>query len=79
MRSTIIVARELLLGRLAESGRDALLEWVAELLDASYRGATPFCSLSTQQVVAEARARPQRAHAPHGALEGFEHNNMPLS
>ena len=67
MRAELIVARELLRCRLAKSGRDALLERVAELLDAACRGTPPFCSLTTPQVVAEARARPRRAHAPPGA------------
>ena len=47
MRAAVIVARELLRCRLLESGRDALLEWVAELLDAACRGAAPFCTLPT--------------------------------
>ena len=43
MRAALIVARELLRCRLMESGRDALLERVAELLDAAATGAPPFC------------------------------------
>ena len=79
MRAAIIVARELLRCRLAEGGRDALLEWVAKLLDAAYRGAAPFCSLSTPCMVAEACARPQRTHAHHRALKGFDCNNTALA
>ena len=43
MRATLMVARELLRCRMMESGRDALLERVAELLDAAATGAPPFC------------------------------------
>ena len=59
MRAALNVARELLWCRLAESGHDALLERVAELLDAASRGTPPFCSLPAPQVVAEARTRPR--------------------
>ena len=45
MRVALMVARELLRRRLMESGRDALLERVAELLDAAASGAPPFFSL----------------------------------
>ena len=38
-----MVVRELLQCRLMESGRDALLERIAELLDAVSTGAPPFC------------------------------------
>ena len=47
MRAAVIVARELLWCRLLESGRDALLERVAELLDAACREAALFCTLPT--------------------------------
>ena len=67
MQAAIIVARELLRCRLAEGGRDALLERVAELLDAACRGAAPFCTLPTPLTMAGARAGPHRAHAPLGA------------
>ena len=70
MRVAHIVARELLWCRLMEIGRDALLERVAELLEAACRGTPPFCSMATPQVVAEVRARPRRAHAPPGASRG---------
>ena len=43
MRAALTVARELLRCRLMESGRDALLERVSELLDAAATGAPPFC------------------------------------
>ena len=39
MRATLMVAQELLRCRLMESGRDALLECVTELLDAAAMGA----------------------------------------
>ena len=51
MRPAVIVARELLRCRLLESGRDAMLERVAELLDAACRGASPFCITPMSQVV----------------------------
>ena len=47
MRAAVIVARELLWCRLLESDCDALLERVAELLDAACREAALFCSLPT--------------------------------
>jgi len=43
MRAALTGARELLWCRLMESGRDALLERVAELLDAAATGAPPYC------------------------------------
>ena len=43
MRAALTVARELLRCRMMESGRDTLLERVAELLDAAASGAPPFC------------------------------------
>ena len=70
MRAALIVARELLRCRLMESGRDAVLERVAKLLDAACRGTPPFCSMATPQVVAEARARPRQARGPPGASGG---------
>ena len=45
MRVVLTMARELLRCRLMESGRDAMLERVAELLDVVASGAPPFCSL----------------------------------
>ena len=42
MRAALTVVRELLRCRLMESGRDALLERVAELLDAAATGVPPF-------------------------------------
>ena len=47
MRAALIMVRELRRYRLVESGRDSLLECVAELLDAACRGTAPFCCLST--------------------------------
>ena len=43
MWAALTVAQELLRCRLMESGRDALLERVAELLDTVAMGAPPFC------------------------------------
>ena len=64
MQAALIVARELLRCRLVEGGRDALLERVAELLDAACRGAAPFCTLPTSQAVAGACAGPHHARSP---------------
>jgi len=55
-RATLVVARELLRCRLAEGSRDALLSCVAELLDAAWKGTTPFR-------VTPATCAPQDAHA----------------
>ena len=76
MRAAIIVARELLRCRLAKSGRDVLLERVAELLDAACRGAAPFCLLPTPQAVTGVRAGPRRAHAPPGEPTRFDNTNV---
>ena len=56
MRAALTMARELLRCRLMESGRDALLEHVAELLDAAASGAPPFCF----------QLAPQASAGPHG-------------
>jgi len=45
MRGALTMARALPRCRLMESGRDALLERVAELLDVAAAGAPPFCYL----------------------------------
>ena len=71
MRAALIVARELLQCRLAESGCDALLKHVAELLDAATRGTPPFRSLPTPQVVARSHIGPRRARMLPGAPGGF--------
>mgnify|MGYP006961253016 CR=1 FL=1 len=71
MRAALTVARELLRCRLMESGRDALLERVAELLDAAASGAPPFCSLLTPQAAAGSHGGPRRARVPTGAPPGF--------
>ena len=76
MLAALIVARELLRCRLAENGRDALLERVAELLDCACRCEPPFYSLSMPQVVAEVRVRPRRARAPPGAMEEPDDTNI---
>ena len=79
MQAAIIVARELLRCRLAEGGRDALLERVAELLDAACRGAAPFCTMPMPQVVPGARVGPRRARVPPGARRGLEGVNTARS
>ena len=58
MRAAVIMARELLRCMLLESGRDALLERVAELLDAACWGEASFSTLPTSQAVVGARAQP---------------------
>ena len=71
MRAAVIVAGELLQCRLLESGREALLERVAELLDAACRGAAPFCTLPTSQAVG-GRPHPRHNRAPPSrALESL--------
>ena len=74
MRAAVIVARELLRCRMLDSGRDALLEQVTELLDAACRGATLFCTLPTVHAVVGARAHPQhnRALPPRGPEEPLD-------
>ena len=54
-----------------ESGRDALLERVAELLDAAASGAPPFCYRLPSQAVTGPHGGPHRNHAPSGAHGGF--------
>ena len=66
MRAALMVARELLRCRLMESGRDALLERVAELLDVAASGASPFYSLLAPQAAAGPHGGPHRARAPTG-------------
>ena len=61
MRATLTVEWELLRCRLMESGRNALLERVAELLDAATTGAPPFCYQLTPQAAAGSHGRPRRA------------------
>ena len=64
MRAALIVARELLRCQLMESGRDALLERVAELLDVVATGALPFCSLLMLQAVVGSHGGPRRTRVP---------------
>ena len=71
MRPVLIVARELLRCWLMESGRDALLERFAELLDAAASGAPPFCTPLTPQAAAGSHGRPGHARVPTGAPPGF--------
>ena len=73
------MARELLRCRLAESGCDALLERFAELLDATCKGAAPFCTLPMPQVVAGVRAGYRRDKTPLGAPGGLDVINGPRS
>ena len=61
MRAALTVARELLRCRLMESGRDVLLECVAEIVDAAATGAPPFCYQLMPQVAAGSHSRPRRA------------------
>ena len=71
MRAALTVARELLRCRLMESGRDALLERVAELLDAAASGAPPFCYQLPSQATPGSHGGPRRNHALSGAPRGF--------
>ena len=71
MRAALTVARELLWCQLLESGRDALLERVAELLEAVASGALPFCYPLPSQAVTGTHGGPRRNHAPSGAHGGF--------
>ena len=76
MRATLTVARELLRCRLMESGRDALLERVAELLDAAASRAPPFCYLLPSEAATGSHGGPRRNHAPSGAPGGFIDTRM---
>ena len=71
MRAALTVARELLRCRLMESSRDALLERVAELLDAAASGAPPFCHQLPPQANTGSHGGPRRNHAPSGVPGGF--------
>ena len=71
MRATLIVVRELLRCRLMESGRDALLERVAELLDAAASGAPPFCYRLSPQATAGPRGEPHHIRVPSTTPGGF--------
>ena len=71
MRVALTVAQELLRCRLMESGWDALLECVAELLDAAAMGAPPFCYQLTPQAAAGSHNGPHRTRVPPSALGGF--------
>ena len=76
MRAALTVARELLRCRLMESGRDALLERVAELLDAAATGAPPFCYQLTPQAAAGSHGGPRRSRVLQGAPGGLIDTNM---
>ena len=71
MRVALTVARELLWCRLMESGRDALLERVAELLDAAASGALPFCYLLPSQAATGSHGEPGRNRMPSSVPGGF--------
>ena len=70
MRAALTVARELLRCRLMESGRDALLERVAELLDAAASEAPPFCYRLSPQATAGPHGRPHHNHVPSATTGG---------
>ena len=76
MRAALTMARELLRCRLMESGRDALLERVAELLDAAAKGAPPFGYHLTPQAAAGSHGGPRRAGVFPGAPGGLVDINM---
>ena len=59
-----------------ESGRDALLERVAELLDVAAMGAAPFCYQLTPQAAAGSHGGPRCARALSGAPGGLVDINM---
>ena len=67
MRVALTVARELLRCRLMESGRDTLLERVAELLDAAASGAPSFCYRLPPQATAGPRGKPHHIQLRLGA------------
>ena len=71
MRAALTVALELLRCSLMESGRDALLERVAELLDAAASGAPPFCYLLPSRAATGPHDGTRRNRAPSGAPGGF--------
>ena len=71
MRAALTVARELLRCRMMESGRDTLLERVAELLDAAASGAPPFCYRLPPQATAGPRGEPHHVCAPSATPGGF--------
>lgn len=73
------MARELLRCRLQESGRDVLLERVAELLDAAASGAPPFCVQLPPQALGGSRGGPICAHVPLGAPQGFINTSLAIS
>ena len=71
MRAALTMARELLRCRLMKSGRDTLLERVAELLDASASGAPPFYYRLPPQAAARPRGEPHHICAPSTTPGGF--------
>src|SRR4051812_34075515 len=74
MRAALTVAREQLRCRLMESGRDALLERVTELLDAAATGAPPFCYQLTPQAAAGSHCRTGRCRR-----SGLRYGSYPVS
>src|SRR4051812_2924539 len=71
MRAALTVARELLRCRLMESGREALLERVAELLDAVASGAPPFCFQLAPRASVVPHDGPRRVRVPPSTPQGF--------
>ena len=65
-RAALTVARELLRCRLLEGGHDVLLERVAELLDATASGASPFCIQLPPQIQDRSHDGIMRTHAISG-------------
>ena len=76
MRAALTVVPEFLRCRLMESGRDALLECVAELLDAAASGAPPFCYLLPSRAAIGPHDGPGCNDAPSGAPGGFIDTRM---
>ena len=76
MREALTVARELLRCRLMESGRDTLLERVAELLDAAALGAPPFWYRLPPQAIAGPRGEPHHIRTPSTTPRGFINISM---
>jgi hypothetical protein len=84
MRAALLVARELLRCRLAESGHDALLGRVAELLDAACAGTEPFRTPPVSRTPPGACARPHcicspLQRGPEGSHEGDPAGGVALS
>jgi hypothetical protein len=84
MRAALLVARELLRCRLAESGHDALLGRVVELLDAACVGTEPFLTPPVSRTPPGACAHPHcicspLQRGPEGSHEGDPAGDVSLS